>query len=203
MKIKRFNNLWAMGLILCGVLLVAFYIAKIFFPNFIIGIAETPRLVEIGTAIQSNKWYLHIFNFTVGYVHGYIYLLACCRTYKLNWKGNLIFSGSLLLLRLVSEFYPEHYNAMNYASFILTPFLICFVNKTLDKNTFISTAICFTIDIVFQIFSLLVRNLPAMSTKPNIVSILVLLIDMVIWRMLLCLFFNYKIKDKENNENGN
>ena len=88
MKVKRFNNLWAMGLILCGVLLVAFYVAKIFFPQFIIGIAETPRLVEIGTSIQSNKWYLHLFNFAVGYIHGYIMCCTCCRTYKLNWKGN-------------------------------------------------------------------------------------------------------------------
>ena len=40
MKVKRFNNLWAMGLILCGVLLVAFYVIKIIYPEFIIGIAE-------------------------------------------------------------------------------------------------------------------------------------------------------------------
>ena len=60
MKVKRFNNLWAMGLILCGVLLIAFYVAKIFFPEFIIWIAETPSLVEIGTAIQANKCYSHL-----------------------------------------------------------------------------------------------------------------------------------------------
>ena len=45
MKIKKFNNLWAMGLILCGVLLVAFYVAKIFFPEFIVGVAEEPAIV--------------------------------------------------------------------------------------------------------------------------------------------------------------
>lgn len=58
MKVKRFNNLWAMGLILCGVLLIAFYVAKIFFPEFIIGIAETPRLVEIGTYLIRIKGHL-------------------------------------------------------------------------------------------------------------------------------------------------
>lgn len=76
MKIKRFNNLWAMGLILFGAILVAFYLAKIFFPSFIIGIAETPRIVEIGTIIQSNKWYLHLFNIANGYLTGYILFCA-------------------------------------------------------------------------------------------------------------------------------
>jgi hypothetical protein len=73
MKVKRFKNLWAMGLILCGALLIAFYVAKIFFPEFIIGIAETPRIVKLGTIIQSNKWYLHLFNFAVSYIFGYLY----------------------------------------------------------------------------------------------------------------------------------
>ena len=48
MKVKRFNNLWAMGLILCGVLLVAFYLAKIFFPEFIVCVAEIPAIVNFG-----------------------------------------------------------------------------------------------------------------------------------------------------------
>jgi hypothetical protein len=202
MKIKRFNNLWAMGLILCGVLLVAFYIAKIFFPQFIIGIAETPRLVEIGTAIQSNKWYLHIFNFAIGYIHGYIYCCACCRTYKLSWKGNIIFLSASILLRLVSEFYPTHYTTINYVNFIFTPFLICLIDKKVNKDTFISTILCFTLDLMFQVLSMLVRNLPALSLNPNVVSYVVLLIDMIIWRMIFYLFFNYKIKNKESNEDG-
>ena len=202
-KIKRFKNLWTMGLILCGVLLTAFYIAKIFFPKFIIGIAETPMIVKVGTAIQSNKWYLHLFNFAVGYLHGFIYCCACCKSYRLGWKGNLIFVSVLLVLRLISEFYPEHYNTMNYVSFILTPFLVCLVNKKLSKETFISTVVCFCVDLTFQVLSMLVRNLPALSTNLNIVSILVLLIDGFIWRIVLYLFFNYKIKNKESEENGN
>lgn len=204
-KIKRFKNLWTMGLILCGALLVTFYVIKIFFPQFIIGIAETPRIVKIGTAIQSNKWYLHLFNFGVGAIHGYILCCACCRTYNFKWKGFLVFFGTLILLRLVAEFYQEHYATVNYVNMVVTPFLICAVNKRISKETFISTAICFTVDLLFQVFSVLVRNLPSMADpqKLNIASSLILLIDLVIWRILLCLFFNYKTKNKEIEENGN
>ena len=63
MKVKRFNNLWAMGLILCGVLLVAFYLAKIFFPEFIVGVAEIPAIVNFGNLIDGNIIFRNIFDF--------------------------------------------------------------------------------------------------------------------------------------------
>ena len=63
MKVKRFNNLWAMGLILFGVLLVAFYVAKIFFPQFIVGVAQTPSIVKFGTYVDSNNIYIYLFNY--------------------------------------------------------------------------------------------------------------------------------------------
>lgn len=199
MKIKRFNNLWAMGLILCGALLVAFYVAKILFPEFIIGIAETPRIVKIGTTIQSNKWLLHLFNFAIGYLYGYFLFSACCRTYKLNLKANIVFILSLLFLRLVSEFYPQHYETINYINLIFTPFLICYVNNRLCKETFISTSICFCLDLIFQVLSVIIRNLPLLAKELNIVSVLILLIDGFIWRIIFYLFFNYKNKIKEIN----
>ena len=62
MKVKRFNNLWAMGLILFGAILVAFYLAKIFFPEFIIAIAEIPSIVNIGNYIDSHLWLYYLVN---------------------------------------------------------------------------------------------------------------------------------------------
>ena len=59
MKVKRFNNLWAMGLILFGAILVAFYLAKIFFPEFIVGVAEIPAIVNfvlLAMAFLYNKF---------------------------------------------------------------------------------------------------------------------------------------------------
>ena len=189
-----------MGLILCGAFLIAFYLIKIICPEFIIGIAETPRLVEIGVALQSNKWYLHLFNFVVGYIHGYLLCCACCRTYKLNWKGNLVFLCACIFLRIVSEFYPEHYTIFSFLNLILTPFIICYLNKNVNQRTFVSTILCNAFDIFCQVFSLVVRNLALISTKGNVVTYLILIIDMVIWRIMLYLFFNYK--NKESNENG-
>jgi hypothetical protein len=197
MKIKRFNNLWAMGLILFGALLVAFYVIKIICPEFIIGIAETPRIVEFGTIIQNNIVYLCLFNILSGYLYGYLYCCACCRTYILNLKSNIILLSSNIILVIIMILLPEHYNTINYISFITTPFLICLVNKTLNKETFISTTVCFSLDLIIQILSLLVRNLALLTTKGNVVTFLILLIDGFIWRIIFYLFFNYKNKIKE------
>ena len=154
MKVKRFNNIWAMGLILFGAILIAFYVLKIFFPEFIIGVAETPKIVELGTIIQNNKWYLRLFNLFIGYTHGYIYCCACCRVGKLDWKGNVILLVANIVLLLIMEFYPEYYNTLNYVGFISTPFLICLATKKLNNETFISTAVCFCADLTIQILSL-------------------------------------------------
>ena len=122
MKVKRFNNLWTMGLILTGVILGVFYFAKICFPEWIIGVAETEELVKFGNFVQSNKFYLHIFNIVSGYIHTYILYCACTRKPFLSWKGNVVLISQLILLRVISEFYPLQYNVMNVTFLAVAPF---------------------------------------------------------------------------------
>lgn len=196
MKVKRFKNLWTMGLILMGAILVLFYIAKIFFTSIIIEIAEIPAFVKLGNFVQSNKWYLHIFNFITGYFHGYILYCACLRKPFLSWKGNIVLLCSLVVLRVISEFYPLQYSIFNCAFMVIMPFLVCLWEKNLSNKIFISTVACLGIDLAFEFFSAVVRNLTIITTQPNAVTFLVLLIDLFIWRILLYLFFNNKNTSK-------
>lgn len=192
MKVKRFNNLWAMGLILCGAILVAFYVLKIFFPHFIIKVAEIPRLVKFGNWVQSNKWYLHIFNFITGYIHAYILYCACIRKPYLSWKGNVVLVVSLVTLRAIAEFYPIQYSALNLAFMVIMPFIVCIIEKNLNKETFVSTVGCFALELAFEFLSMSVRDLTRLTPCVNIMTVLILMIDVFIWRILLYLFFNYK-----------
>lgn len=192
MKIKKFNNLWAMGLILFGALLVAFYVAKICFPQFIVGVAEVPNIVKIGTYIDTNLWAKHLYNTLNAFVCLYFYLGACCRIYKFSWKGICIILLDIIVLRLVSEFIPNYYTTINYVFMILIPFLICLIENKTSKLTFMSTAICFTIDCLSQIISLEIRDLMSFIHNINSATFFVLMIDVFICRILLYLFFNYK-----------
>lgn len=191
-KVKKFDNIWTMGLILFGAILVFFYIAKLFFPEWIIGVAETPRIVEIGEYIDSHLWAFFVFNIVIGFIYGYIYCGACCRVYKLNCKAIIVLSISIVILLIFSMFIPEHYTAINYLIFYSTPFAICLVNNIASKETYISASICFAVDLLAQILTLEIRDLTTMSTAINSASVFILMIDMLIWRILLYLYFNKK-----------
>lgn len=197
MKIKKFNNIWTMGLILFGAILVTFYIAKLFFPEWIVGVAEIPRIVEIGEYIDSHLWAYHLFDISFGFLAGYIYCASCCRVYKLNWKCCFIWFANLLLLSVIKQFIPEHYNMINLVGLIMCPFLMCYFDKNLTKTTFISTSVCFAVDILSQILSVEIRNLLAYTDKINHATMFILLIDAFIWRILLYLYFNNKQKTEK------
>lgn len=192
MKVKKFNNLWAMGLILCGVLLVAFYVAKIFFPQFIVGVAEIPQIVKFGNLIDENIIYRNIFDFVTNLIIAGIYFCACCRQSKLNLKAFSILILYSLSLRIVSNFASQFYTHVNYLGLILCPLLICFINKNINKQTFISTVVCFCVDIISQIMSLLIRDITIIANNLNTATFFILLVDVVIWRILLYCYFNYK-----------
>lgn len=181
-----------MGLLLTGGILITFYILKLVCPQFIVGVAELPTVVKLGNFIDSNKFTYYLFNDIINFIHAYIYVCACCRVKKLSLKPTIILAVSILVLNLVSIFIPEHYVSMNYVMFILVPFLSCFVNKSLGIETFISTIVCFCVDIVSQVLSVLIRDVVVMSNEYNSATFLILLIDMLIWRTLLYLFFNDK-----------
>ena len=52
---KRFNNKWIMGLILCGAILIVLYIAKLIFPSFVVETAQNERICNIGRYIDTHK----------------------------------------------------------------------------------------------------------------------------------------------------
>ena len=194
MKVKRFDNLWTMGLILTGAILVLFYIAKIFFPEWIVGVAEIPSIVKFGNYVDSHLWAFCIFNFLVSFVGGYVYACACCRVYKLNKFQTLILFGIVFLGLIFQMYSPTLYTPYTYTTLILIPFLLLIFNKNLCKETFVSTCSCYCIDIMSQAFSMSIRNIVLLSLWVNSATMAILLIDGFIWRILLYLYFNYKNK---------
>lgn len=193
-----------MGLILFGSILTFFYIAKLFFPQFIVGVAELPSIVRFGKFVDTHAWAYHLYNIFVGFLSQYIFTCACCRKAKLNWKQSLIVLSFMITLRFISVFMPEHYSAMNYVVLYLIPFVLCLIDKNVNSKTFISTSVCFCVDIVSQVLSIQIRNLVPLSTKLNIATITILLIDGWIWRTLLYLFFNNENKIERNEkQDGN
>ena len=192
MKIKKFNNLWTMGLIIFGALLVGFYVLIIVCPQFIVGVAETPSIVSIGNFIDRNKVCFYIFHFIVGLFSSYIYSCACCRVKKLNRNQTIVLLSFLLFSMVCQEFMPDIYPPYNYVSIVIMQFIIAYISNNENGKTFMSTATCFTVDVMAQAFSMKIRNVVIMTNCVNSATMFVLLIDGMIWRVLFYLYFNHK-----------
>lgn len=177
---------------------MAFYVAKIFFPELIVGVAEIPSVVAFGNFVDSHLWAYYLFHLVVAYISGYFYYGACYRKYKLDWKENLTIIAFYVVSMFVQYFLPNIYSPFLYVSLILQPLIMLWAHDNLSKHTFKSVCICFVVDILSQAISMEIRNVVLLTQHINTATLIILLIDTYIWRILLYLFFNVKNNKKEN-----
>lgn len=192
MKVKRFKNLWTMGLILFGSILVVLYIAKIFFPTFVVSVAEIPAIVKFGNYVDTHKWAYYLFNFINSMIIMFFYCCACCRTKTLKIVELLTLAVLTILSYPIAIYLPNLSFAYNNVLYLLMPLVIMLLRKNKDSNVFYSTAISFVITSMAQAMSLEIRGISTLISYPNIATLFVLLIDLHIWNILLYLYFNYK-----------
>ena len=192
MKIKKFKNIWTMGIIICAVILVLFYILKIVNPTFIVGVAESKSIVKFGTYVDANEWAGYLFNFLICYFGGTIFYCACCRKRYLNYKQNIIHIAFILISFIFQKYAINIYTPFNYVMMMLLPFIMLKLDNSLSKETFTSSVICYSVDILAQAMSLQIRNIIFLTIYPNTATLTILMIDGFIWRILLYCYFNYK-----------
>lgn len=181
-----------MGLILTGAILVLFYIAKIFFPQFIVVVAEIPSIVKFGNYVDSHLWAFILYHFVIAYIGNYLICCICFRKNKLTLKENLIMLAFTVFAISMNYILPKIYTPLTYVLSIIMPFTILYVDKNITRETFISTVVCYSIDIMSQALSAVIRDVVVLTTFINSFTMTILLIDIWIWRILLYLFFNNK-----------
>lgn len=181
-----------MGLILFGVLLLSFYVMKIFFPDFIVGVAETPSIVKFGNYVDNHKWAYYLFNGTTSFISLYLYVCAVCKIKKLKLLDCGIILFFIAISYIVEWLIPNQLFTYNVALYFILVLIIGKVDKIKDYEVFYSSCICFLITAFSQSISLEIRGISTLISYPNTATYFILLIDLYIWSMLLYLFFNYK-----------
>lgn len=184
MKIKRFDNLWAMGLILCAVILVAIYVLKIFFPEFVIEIAKIESITKVGHYIDSNMWAWYLTNALLGFITYYLLVCAVCRKKYLNYKEISIICCAIIILELSKMYLPKQYTALNLSFLLLIPLIV--------KGDLKIATIWFVFTSIVQTFTLEIRNISLMVSDFNSATAIILTIDVYIIEVLLYLAFNFK-----------
>lgn len=192
MKVKKFKNLWTMGLILFGGILIALYVAKIFFPEFIVGIAEIESVVKFGEYVDTHQWAYYLFTFCTSMFVYYFYCCACCRKKRLTFFEFCLVAVVIIALFIVQKYLPQHYFGINMVSLIVLPMWICKIDKVLDVKYLYSTGMTFSIYYFAQILSVEIRGISTLVSYPNSATYTILLIDAYIWGVLLYNYFNFK-----------
>ena len=184
MKIKRFKNLWTMGLILSAIILGAIYLLKIFLPHFVIEVAQIDSIVRIGQYIDTHKWAWYMASTVLSLFIYYFYCCACCQKKSLNTKDLIIVFATILALFVVREFLTNLYTTINVSSMIVVPYLM--------KSNYKSTVFCFISTTILQALTLEIRSLSTMISNFNFATFIILMIDYYILLVLLYFYFNYK-----------
>lgn len=192
MKVKKFRNLWTMGLILFGAILIALYVAKIFFPEFIVGIAEIESVVKFGEYVDTHQWAYYLFTFCTSMFVYYFYCCACCRKKGLKFFEICLVAIVVIALFVVQKYLPQYYITLNMVSLIILPTLFCKLDKNLDIKYLYSTSLTFTGYYFAQMLSLEIRDISIMLSYPNSATYTILLIDVYICLVLFYNYFNYK-----------
>ena len=192
MKIKRFDNLWTMGLLISGVILLSIYALKFFVPEFVVEVAQIEGIVEFGRFVESNKWCWYLASSVVSFTSYYLICCACCRKKWLTRKEVVIILVTIFLLFFTREFIPSQYTSANISSMILLPCLM--------KADFKATTVVFIATNFLQTITGEIRNIAALVTDFNFATALILTIDIYILEVLLYFYFNYE--RKENKEDG-
>lgn len=195
MKIKKFNNLWTMGLIIFIGILVGIYLIKLINPGFVVGVAETESVVRLGQYIDSHKWAYYLATALICFIAGYFYCGACCKKKILNWKDLIVLTLYVVASLLVQLFIPQYFSVIDVCLMIGMPMIINAMDKNVDASKIYSFGITFIIHNLSQIISLQIRDIGLMIAQYNFASYLILLIDGYIWLFILYFYFNFK---KEN-----
>lgn len=188
-----------MGLILCCSFLAIFTILKLVCPEFVVGIAETQWVVDFGTFINSNEWAYYIFVFIVSYILGYLYSCACCRKPHLSLLECGIVGIEVIVLLVAQKFIPEQYTTLNFICMLLMPTIMCAISKQREIRYLYSLVATFTIHTMWQMLTLYIRDITVYVTKPNIVTLTILLIDLYIIDVVMYNYYNYKESKKDGN----
>lgn len=192
MKVKKFSNLWQMGLIILGSILVLLYIVKLIFPEFIVGVAQIEPIIKFGNYVQTHEWAYYLFTFITSIFTYYFYCCACSRKKKVSKLDFSIICLTIIVLFVIQKFLPNYYYTCNVISLIALPTIICALDKRTDIKYLYSTGSVFTIHMLAQLLSLEIRGITAMITYPNIITLTILLVDTYIWLVLLYNYFTYK-----------
>ena len=181
-------------LFLCFATLLVMTLVKLIFPAFTIELACTPRIVKIGTFVDTHPAVYYIVTGIISLVAYYLYFGACLCDKKLRaYEYFVIFA--VVVIQFFLQENPVLFSVVVDLSGTVVPLLLIIIRKSACVRHLYSVVLTYALHTSSQAFSLSIRGIAEKITSPNTVSVQILLIDSFIVLVMLYLYFTRKEAD--------
>lgn len=177
-------------LILNIVYIVAFYIIKFAFPDFLLLQITDPNVLKLGSFIESSEVWLQIYYFLSTFLTFYLFVCASTGKFKRKWYELIYIAVAVIINRLVTDFLPE--------LCVHTSTSLMFLLALLCKSKMQYAVPAFVIYGYLSQFLFSIRGFETIILKINIASGFVLGLECYVWLFLFSLLFYLK----ESKKNG-
>lgn len=168
------------------------FIVKIFGGNFFEIMCESPNYKALCEFIESRNVGKIIVGFLSSMLCQSLYLLSIIQKYKFNKKEFILTTISVLLSSILQIIYPQFSFISTIWLMLLLPIILLGKNYKKYFNVLIAWALTF----LFQLVSLLVKNISSFNASDTLFIGLIYMIDVYIMCFLYYLYRNFE-KEKE------
>lgn len=178
-------------IILNAIYIVAFYIIKFIFPEFLLLQVTDPNVLKLGAFIESSPITLELYYFLSTYLTFYLFTCASTGKFKRKWYELLIIAVFVIINNLVTDY------AVDLA--IHTSTSLMFLLALISKGNIKYCVPTFIVYGYLSQFLFSIRGFETIIAKINIASGFVLSLECYVWLFLFSLLFWLKeIKKNEN-----
>ncbi len=175
-------------LILCIIYLLSFYILKFIFPEVLVQAITSPTLLRFGEVLDSWKGSKYVVNLICTFITFYLFMCASRGLFKITFNQFLIILLLDIINNVVLEFAEEFYTHTSITSMFLLA-LIC-------KGNLLYSTISFGLHGYLSQFLFSIKGFETIIMHYNLLSGIVLGLEVYFWLILLAIIFNIKEKNK-------
>lgn len=167
--------------------LLAFYVIKIFFPEWFVLQIENERLIEIGNFIDKHWWAYELCSIFTSFLIYWLYWCAIQQKLYLSWKEIFVVLCTIVVVHTIYWVQPQIYTTFSFLSFITLHLFSKNKNENYITRLVVATFVHFTC----QCLTLQIRNIIAIVSTYNYMTLFILTLECYFWLLLMYLYFNY------------
>lgn len=180
-------------LVLNIVYIVAFYIIKFMFPDFLLLQITDPNVLKLGSFIESSKVTSEIYYFLSTFLTFYLFVCASTGKFKRKWYELIYIAVAVIINNLTTDFFPE--------LCVHTSTSLMFLLALLCKGKMLYSVPAFVTYGYLSQFLFSIRGFEAIILNINIASGIILGLECYVWLFLFSLLFYLK-ESKDNGKNS-